>query len=44
VKPFEYSLLADENIGPEVVAGLRQRGCDVRTAAEEGFDKRQALY
>jgi predicted nuclease of predicted toxin-antitoxin system len=35
VKPFEYPLLTDENVSPEVVAGLRVRGCDVRTAAEE---------
>jgi hypothetical protein len=37
VKPFAYPLLADENTGPEVGAGLRQRGCDVRMAAEEGL-------
>jgi predicted nuclease of predicted toxin-antitoxin system len=35
VKPFEYRLLTDENVSPDVVAGLRVRGCDVRTAAEE---------
>jgi predicted nuclease of predicted toxin-antitoxin system len=37
MKPLQYPLLADENIGPEVVAGLRARGCDVRTVAEEGL-------
>jgi predicted nuclease of predicted toxin-antitoxin system len=35
VKPFEFPLLTDENIGPDVVAGLRERGCDVRTVGEE---------
>jgi predicted nuclease of predicted toxin-antitoxin system len=35
VKPFEYPLLTDENIGPDVVAGLRARGCDVRTVVDE---------
>jgi predicted nuclease of predicted toxin-antitoxin system len=35
VKPLEFPLLIDENIGPDVVEGLRGRGCDVRTAAEE---------
>jgi predicted nuclease of predicted toxin-antitoxin system len=35
VKPFDFPLLADENIGPDVVAGLRTRGYDVRTAADE---------
>jgi predicted nuclease of predicted toxin-antitoxin system len=28
-------VLADENIGPAVVTGLRKRGWDVRSAAEE---------
>jgi predicted nuclease of predicted toxin-antitoxin system len=28
-------LLTDENIAPDVVEGLRARGCDLRTAAEE---------
>jgi predicted nuclease of predicted toxin-antitoxin system len=37
MKPLDYAILADENIGPEVVAGLRTRGCDVRTAYEEGL-------
>jgi predicted nuclease of predicted toxin-antitoxin system len=34
VKPFDFPLLTDENIGPGVVAGLRERGCDVRTVAD----------
>jgi hypothetical protein len=37
VNPLRFPLLADENIGPEVVAGLRTRGCDIRTAAEEAL-------
>jgi predicted nuclease of predicted toxin-antitoxin system len=35
VKPLDFSLLTDENIGPDVVEGLRARGCDLRTAVEE---------
>jgi hypothetical protein len=35
VKPFGFPLLTDENIGPGVVAGLRERGCDVRTVADD---------
>ena len=35
MKPVDFALLSDENISSEVVAGLRFRGCDVRTAAEE---------
>jgi predicted nuclease of predicted toxin-antitoxin system len=35
VRPLDFPLLTDENIGPEVVAGLRDRGCDVRTARDE---------
>lgn len=37
MKPLELPLLADENIHPEVVAGLRKRGNDVRTAGDEGL-------
>jgi predicted nuclease of predicted toxin-antitoxin system len=37
VKPFDFPLLTDENIGPEVVAGLRGRGRDVRTVADESL-------
>lgn len=35
MKPLEHPILADENIAPDVVVGLRARGCDVRTAEEE---------
>jgi predicted nuclease of predicted toxin-antitoxin system len=35
VKPLDFPLLTDENIAPDVVAGLRGRGCDVRTAWDE---------
>jgi hypothetical protein len=35
VKPLDFPLLTDENIGPDVVEGLRARGCDLRTAGEE---------
>jgi hypothetical protein len=37
VKPFEFPLLTDENISPDVVAGLRERDCDVRTVADESL-------
>jgi predicted nuclease of predicted toxin-antitoxin system len=37
VKPFEFPLLTDENIGPDVTAGLRELGCDVRTAGDENL-------
>jgi hypothetical protein len=35
VRPFDFPLLTDENIAADVVAGLRARGCDVRSADEE---------
>jgi predicted nuclease of predicted toxin-antitoxin system len=35
VKPLDFPLLIDENIAPDVVEGLRARGCDLRTAGEE---------
>ena len=35
MRPFEFPVLADENIGPGVIAGLRERGCDIRSAGEE---------
>jgi predicted nuclease of predicted toxin-antitoxin system len=35
VKPLDFPLLSDENIAPDVVEGLRARGCDLRTAGEE---------
>lgn len=34
---YSFALLADENIGPRVIAGLRERGCDVITAQEAGL-------
>ena len=37
MKPLELPLLADENIHPDVVAGLRKRGNDVRTVVDEGL-------
>jgi hypothetical protein len=33
VKPFEFTLLADKNVHPAVVAGLRERGVAVQTLA-----------
>lgn len=30
-----FALLADENIGPGVITGLRERDCEVATATEE---------
>ena len=35
MKPLDFPLLTDENIGPDVVEGLRARGRDLRTAGEE---------
>jgi predicted nuclease of predicted toxin-antitoxin system len=35
VKPLDFPLLTDENIVPDVVQGLRVRGCDVRSARDE---------
>jgi predicted nuclease of predicted toxin-antitoxin system len=35
VTPLDFPLLTDENIAPEGVAGLRARGCDLRTARDE---------
>ena len=35
MKPLDFPLLADENISPSIVDGLRVRGCDVRTVSEE---------
>ncbi len=33
--PLDFPLLTDENIAPDVVAGLRARGLDLRTAWDE---------
>lgn len=35
--PFDFALLADENIHPAVVDYLRQQGYDVQSVAEEGL-------
>ena len=35
MRPFDYPLLADENIALEVINGLRERGCDVHDTREE---------
>lgn len=35
MRPLDLPLLTDENIGADVVAGLRVRGCDVRSVEEE---------
>jgi predicted nuclease of predicted toxin-antitoxin system len=35
VRPLDFPLLTDENIAADVVAGLRARGCDVRSVEEE---------
>ena len=37
MRPLEFPLLADENINPEVVLGLRALGKDVATAVGEGL-------
>jgi predicted nuclease of predicted toxin-antitoxin system len=35
VRPLDFPVLTDENIAADVVAGLRARGCDVRSADDE---------
>lgn len=35
VTPLDFPLLTDENIAPDVVAGLRVRGLDLRTVRDE---------
>ena len=35
MRPFDFPLLADENVAPDVVTGLRERKCNVRTVGEE---------
>jgi predicted nuclease of predicted toxin-antitoxin system len=37
VKPLDFPLLADENIAPDVVTGLRARGHDVRSVWDEAL-------
>lgn len=35
--PLAFPLLADENIAPDVIEGLRARGCDVAGVVERGL-------
>ena len=35
MRPLDFPLLTDENIAADVIADLRARGCDVRSADEE---------
>jgi predicted nuclease of predicted toxin-antitoxin system len=35
VKPLGFPLLADENVHPDVVAFLREEGCDVLSISEQ---------
>ena len=35
MRPLDFPLLTDENIAADVTAGLRARGCDVRSADQE---------
>jgi hypothetical protein len=37
MNPLGFPLLADENVAPDVIAALRERGIDVCTAAEAGL-------
>ena len=37
MKPLDFPLLADENIAPDVVSGLRARGHDVRSVWDEAL-------
>jgi hypothetical protein len=41
VTPLDFPLLTDENIAPDVVAGLRARGLDLRTVRDEQLIGRQ---
>ncbi|HEX4339022.1 MAG TPA: DUF5615 family PIN-like protein [Polyangiaceae bacterium] len=45
MRPLDWPLLADENIHPDVVSGLRAKGKDVRSICERGFglDDRDVL-
>jgi predicted nuclease of predicted toxin-antitoxin system len=43
VTPLDHPLLTDENIHPEVVNALRQRGKNVRTVTEERLAGRSDL-
>ncbi len=35
MKPLDFPLLADENVHPEVVAFLREEGCDILSVSEQ---------
>ncbi|MCA1584992.1 MAG: DUF5615 family PIN-like protein [Acidobacteria bacterium] len=35
MRPLDFPRLTDESIATDVIAGLRARGCDVRSADEE---------
>jgi predicted nuclease of predicted toxin-antitoxin system len=37
MSPLDFDLLADENIHPDVVTFLRERGNDIQTAVDEGL-------
>lgn len=37
MNPLAFALLTDENISPDVVAALRERGLDVRTVIQLGL-------
>ena len=41
--PLDFPLLTDENIAPDVVAGLRARGLDLRTVRDEQLIGRPAV-
>jgi len=46
MKPLDFSLLADENIHPEVIGALRAAGGDLRSVRTEGLagkDDREIL-
>lgn len=36
MRPLSFPLVADENIAPDVIHGLRARGCDVAGVVERG--------
>lgn len=37
MRPLGFPLLADENVHPQVIAGLRAAGCDVESVLESGL-------
>lgn len=40
MKPLDLPLLADENIDPEVIQALKERGKDIRSVHAEGLSGR----